>query len=184
MSQRIFTPTAEPAICSSFPNRVWKRTIFLSILAFLIIGVCSGFATSNYEYKKDEYITISNGVSPDKKLSIKAHGEGELGYDNFHLYLVNATTGKVIGPLTEIVDTLDTGAEAFVATWSEDSKTVMITYRVDRHAPLKSMTYTLAKNRAVPKTKKPVDVTSQSLGEHWIRYGSGYFNPDGSYKKP
>ena len=56
-------------------------------------------------------------------------------------------------------------------------------YRVDRHAPLKSMTYTLAKNRALPKTKKPVDVTSQNLDEHWIRYGSGYFNPDGSRKK-
>ena len=150
--------------------------------AFLLVGVCSAFATSNYAYKQDEYVTISSGVSPDKQFSIKAHGQGEDGYDNFHLYLVDETTGKRIGPLSEIVDTLDTGADAFAAKWATDSKTVMIIYRVDRHAPLKSMTYTLAKNRAIPKTKEPVDVTAESLEEHWKRYGSGYLNPDGSKK--
>ena len=159
-----------------------QRTILLSILSSLILGVCSGFATSNHEYGAEEYLTISNGTSPDKKFSIKAHGEGDLGYENFHLYLVDASTMKIIGPLVEIVDTLDTGSDAFTAKWSEDSKTVMIIYRVDRHAPLKSMTYSLANSRALPKTKKPVDVTSRSLEEHWIRYGSGYFNPDGSRK--
>jgi hypothetical protein len=160
-----------------------QQTTVCLIFALLTICVASAFATSNYEYAKDEYVTISNGISPDKKCLIQAHGEGDLGYDNFHLYLVSASTGKVIGPLSEITDTLDTGAGAFAARWSEDSKTVMIIYRVDRHAPLKSMTYTLAKNRAFPRTKKPVDVTSDSLEEHWIRYGSGYFNPDGSEKR-
>ena len=152
------------------------------MFAFLLVGICSVFATSNHEYGKDEYATISNGTSPDKQFSIKAHGEGELGYDNFHLYLFNEKTGKRIGPLTEIADTLDTGADAFAAKWSEDSKTVMIVYRVDRHAPLKSMTYALAKNRAFSMIKEPVDVTSSNLEEHWKRYGSGYFNPDGSKK--
>ena len=161
-----------------------KRIASCSTVAFFVIGICSALATSNYDYKKDEYVTISNGVSPDRRFSIKAHGEGDLGYNNFHLYLFDETNKKRIGPLTEIADTLDTGAEAFAARWSEDSKTVMIIYRVDRHAPLKSMTYTLARNRALPNTRKPIDVTSPSLQEHWIRYGSGYFNPDGSRKKP
>jgi hypothetical protein len=159
---------------------IQKIPVF-SLFTFFALGVCSALATSNYEYKKDEYVTISNGISPDKKFSIKAHGEGDLGYDNFHLYLF--ASNKRIGPLTEIVEVLDTGAEAYAARWSEDSRTVMIIYRVDRHAPLKSITYTLTEKRAVPKTKKPVDVTSRTLEEHWRRFGSGYPGPDGSRKR-
>jgi len=154
-----------------------QRHTFWPILAFCVWGVCSALATSNYEYKKGEYVTISNGVSPDKAYAIKAHGEGEGGYDNFHIYLFDGASGKRIGPLTEIVDTLDTGAEAFAAKWSEDGKTVMIIYRVDRHAPLKCMAYALGKNRAFPKTKEPVDVTSGNLEEYWARYGSGAPQP-------
>lgn len=154
-----------------------KRNIYWFIVTFFIVDVSAAFATSNHEYKKNEYVTISNGTSPDKKVSIKAHGEGDLGYDNFHLYLFDELSKKKIGPLTEIVDVLDTGADAFAAKWSDDSKTVTIIYRVDRHSPLKSMTYTLANGRALPKSKQPVDVTSKDLEDYWGKYGSG--KPDG-----
>lgn len=89
-------------------------------------------ATSNYEYKPDEYVVISDGRSPDGKYSVAAHGEGELGDENFHLYLMNAEAGKKIAALAEVTDTLDTGAEAFYAKWSDDSREVSIRYRVDR----------------------------------------------------
>jgi len=158
------------------------NTALMTLLVATLL-VSSALATSNYEYKKGEYLPITRGVSPNKKWAIKAHGEGDLGYDNFHLYLVDATTDKIIGPLAEIVDSLDTGAEAFVATWSEDSARVMIIYRVDRHAPLKAIIYKLAKGRAFPETKKPFDVTEKSIADTWIVHGSGYFNPDGSRKE-
>lgn len=90
-------------------------------------------ATSNYEYKPDEYLLINDGRSSDGKYSIAAHGEGEFGDDNFHLYLMNAKTGKKIGPLDQVKDTLDTGADAFYAKWSPDSREVSIRYRIDRH---------------------------------------------------
>ena len=89
-------------------------------------------ATSNYEYKPDEFVVITNGRSPDGKYSIAAHGEGDLGYDNFHLFLMDAKAGRKIGTLAEIKDSLDTGANAFTAKWSTDSREVSITYRVDR----------------------------------------------------
>ena len=112
-----------------------RFSIFASLLLFAVSSAC---ATSNYEYGPHEYVTVSNGISPDGKLAITAHGGGELGYDNFHLYLTDATSGKKIGPLEEIVDTLDTGADAFAAKWSSDSQQVTIVYRVDHHArPLK-----------------------------------------------
>jgi len=50
--------------------------------------------------------------------------------------LINARTGKKIGPLEEIEGTLDTGASAFYAKWSADSSLVSITYRVDRHVAM------------------------------------------------
>lgn len=75
-----------------------------------------------------------------------------MGYDNFYIYLFDALSGKRIGPLEEIVDPLDTGAGSYGAKWSQDSSEVTIVYRVDRHAPLKAMTYQLANGRAIPST--------------------------------
>lgn len=102
------------------------------VTATLVLA-CTALATSNYEYKPGEYVAISNGKSPSGEYSIAAHGEGELGDENFHLYLMDARTGKKIGPLEEVKDTLDTGADAFTAKWSSDSSEVSISYRVDRH---------------------------------------------------
>jgi hypothetical protein len=109
-------------------------------LAHLVFAACFAIiaapflqATSTYEYKPDEYVVIADGRSPNGQYAISAHGEGDLGDENFHLYLMNAPSGRVIGPLEEIKDTLDTGADAFRARWSPDSREVSITYRIDRH---------------------------------------------------
>jgi len=103
------------------------------VLSTLAILPSSADATSNYTYKQGEYVTIVDGRSPDGQYSIAAHGEGNYGYEHFHLYLVNAKTEKPIGQLEEIKETLDTGANAFYAQWLANSREVSITYRVDRH---------------------------------------------------
>ncbi len=51
-------------------------------------------------------------------------------------------------PLQEIKETLDTGADAFAAKWSDDSQQVSVVYRVDRHAPLKAVSYRIVGRRA------------------------------------
>jgi hypothetical protein len=129
-------------------------------------------ATSNHEYGPDEYVTIAQGISPDGKYAITAHGEGDLGYDRFHIYLMDASAGRKIGPLEEITDTLDTGADAFCAQWSRDSQFVTIVYRVDRHAPLKAVSYRIGKGRAFPM-KGPVNAT----GEQTAYWGSQCSSP-------
>ena len=141
-----------------------------SLIFFLAASMISttALATFNYEYGADEYVTISNGISPNGKVAITTHGEGEYGYDKFHVYLFAADTGKKIGPLEEVVEPLDTGAGAFGARWSKDSSEVTIVYRVDRHAPLKAITYHLAKGRAIPATKSPVDIPANGeLTRFW-----------------
>ncbi len=143
-------------------------TIQRSLFFFAVISLSStlALATSNYQYGSNEYVTIAKGISPCGKYAITAHGQGELGYDSFHIFLTDAVSGKKIGPLEEIVETLDTGADAFCAKWSKDSQQVVITYRVDRHAPLKAVSYDIKNGRA-RLIKGPIDVTSKKQIAYW-----------------
>ena len=122
-------------------------------------------ATSVYDYGSDEYVTIVSGLSLDGKYAITAHGEGDNGYDHFHIYLTDAVSGRKIGALEEIVDALDTGADAFCAKWSNDSKTVTIIYRVDqlnRYLPLRAVSYRMSERRA-HRLKGPFKVRGSDL---------------------
>jgi hypothetical protein len=127
-----------PVVANLRIMKSYRPTLAFVCLTF---GFCclvpSSYATSNYTYKPGEYVVVKNGRSPNGQYSIATHGEGELGYDHFHVYLMDARTGKKIGPLEEIQDTLDTGADAFNAQWSADSREVSINYRVDRHVAVK-----------------------------------------------
>ncbi len=157
----------------------------LLLAAVLVLAAATAWATFNYEYGPNEYVTISNGISPDGRLAITAHGEGELGIDNFHLYLFDAVTGKKIGPLEEISETLDTGAGAFAAKWKKDSSEASVVYRVDRHAPLKAMTYRFAKGRAFPLTREPVDLRDNDpLLRHWGEQSSNPQSPERTFGTP
>jgi hypothetical protein len=71
-----------------------------------------------------------------ESILLRRIGEGELGDENFHLYLMDAGSWKKVAVLDEVKDTLDTGADAFYAKWSADSLEVSIRYRVDRHEAL------------------------------------------------
>ena len=129
-----------------------------ALCSFVLLNP-SANATSNYEYKPDEYVVIENGLSPDGMYSIAAHGEGDLGYENFHLYLMDAKTGKKIGPLTEVKDVLDTKADAIGAVWSKDSHQVSIGYRVDRRV-VAHIIYHIENGRA-KKIKGPTKVPAR-----------------------
>ena len=72
-------------------------------------------------------------VAPSKKFSVRAHGNGELGDDDFHLYLMAEPGAKKIGPLEEVDDTLDTAPDSYNAKWSADSRHVGLFYRSERH---------------------------------------------------
>jgi hypothetical protein len=117
-------------------------------LASFLFGTGFALATDNYVYGSDEYVTITDGISPNGRWAITAHGEGDYGYNNFHIFLTNALTGKTVGPLEQIADILDTGAGAYCALWAKDSQQVTIFWRYDRHEPLQEITFRVRKNRA------------------------------------
>ncbi len=92
-------------------------------------------ATAVYDYKINEYVVVDHGRAPNGKLSIAAHGEGQFGSDNFHLYLMAepAHTPIVTLPSIDLSVILDSGPRAFYARWSPDSGHIAILFRADRH---------------------------------------------------
>ncbi len=143
--------------------------LILSICALLMSATAALGFTSVYHYGSDEYDTIVSGLSPDGKYAITAHGEGDNGYDHFHIYLTDAVSGKKIGPLEEIIDTRDTNADAFAAKWSPDSRQVTIVYRVGR--PLKAVTYRISDRRA-RCVNGPFDLKDEDLMRYWQSHTS------------
>jgi hypothetical protein len=119
----------------------------VTYVLFLCLVPWPALATANYKYRLGEYVTVNGGRSPDGLYSIATHGNGDLGYDNWHIYLMDAISGQKIGPLEEIRDPLDTAAEGYFAKWSPDSRRVAIIYRGDRHILVK-IVYRIANRRA------------------------------------
>jgi len=117
----------------------------------VLVGcVVSVGATSIHAYKANEYLVIRDGTAPDRQHSVAAHGDGEDGTDNFHLYLMAEPGHKRIGPLEEVgPDVLDTGPDAYRAVWSADSRHVALLYRVDRHVMAVRL-YRIESRRAYP----------------------------------
>lgn len=103
--------------------------------AAIVLAVIPASATSVHNYGQDEYAIIDGGLSPDKRLSLAAHGEGEMGDENFHVWLMEEPAHSKIAALDGISsdNNLDTGAQAYQAYWSRDSRRVGLTFRVDRH---------------------------------------------------
>ena len=117
--------------------------------ALAAVAAVPAGATSNYEYKPGEYAIVEGGMAPDKQHSIAAHGDGEGGSDNFHIYLMAEPDHRKIGPLEEIKDILDTGPDAYAANWSKDSGFAAISYRSDRHIRAINI-YRIGARRAYP----------------------------------
>jgi hypothetical protein len=108
------------------------RQPLLAISAALIL-TCIGLpvrATSVYDYKPKEYVIVDGGLAPNKRLSIAANG-----YGSFHVYLMAEPAHKPVAALASIDNDaiLDTGASAYHAVWSPDSRHVAVHFRSDRH---------------------------------------------------
>ena len=108
-------------------------------LTSLAIAACLALApagaTSNHQYAKGEYGVIRDGLAPDKQLSLASHGDGELGDDHFHVWLMTEPAHRKLVALDSIGDDnhLDTAPEAYHAFWSKDSRRVGVAFRSSRH---------------------------------------------------
>jgi hypothetical protein len=112
------------------------RRAFPAVLAALLtLAVAPAWATDSHEYARGEYAVIRDGLAPDKTKSLAAHGEGDGGSGNFHLWLMAEPAHRKIAVLEDIGEDniLDTGPDAYHAFWSKDSHSVAVGFRSDRH---------------------------------------------------
>jgi hypothetical protein len=110
--------------------------IFLQalVIAALLLGENRpAAATANYEYRHGEYVTIERGRSPNGRYALATHGEGELGGDNFHVWLMQGKRRLAALPGIDASNNLDTAAIAYRAAWSPDSRHVAVAWRTNRH---------------------------------------------------
>jgi hypothetical protein len=146
------------------------RIILTVLSAFLTLAVAPARATDEHTYGKDEYGIIRDGLSPDKKMSLAAHGDG--GNENFHVWLMSEPFHRRFVRLDDIGsgNNLDTGPNAYRAAWAPDSRHVAVNFRSDRHV-LELNLYAIENGRAHPISGPSLfkDVTSRNVGadEHF-----------------
>ncbi len=111
------------------------RLSYIVFAALLAFAVSPANATDNHEYAKDEYAIIRDGLAPNKQLSLASHGEGELGDEDFHVWLMAEPKHRKLARLDNIGsdNNLDTGPNAYQATWAPDSRHVAVNFRSSRH---------------------------------------------------
>jgi hypothetical protein len=111
------------------------------LLRYCVIATCLAAAgvparaTSNHQYAKDEYGIIRDGLAPGKQLSLASHGEGDLGDQDFHVWLMAEPAHRRVAKLDAISgdNNLDTDPAAYHAFWSKDSRHVGVAFRSSRH---------------------------------------------------
>jgi hypothetical protein len=112
---------------------IFRRSsaILAIAVAFALSPLC---AADNRDRSKDEYAVIRDGLAPNGKLSLAAHGEGD-DNDDFRIWLMSEPAHRTIAALDDLGpdNTLDTGPEAYSAFWSDDSRHVAIAFPSDRH---------------------------------------------------
>lgn len=126
----------------------------IAIVAAIVLFACATVpsrATSNHQYAKDEYAVIRDGLAPDKKMSLAAHGDGELGDGDFHVWLMSEPEHRKVMALPDIgsENNLDTAPDAYHAFWSEDARHVAIAFRSSRHEVALNL-YSIEGGRARP----------------------------------
>jgi hypothetical protein len=110
-----------------------KRILPLFLATLFVSASAPVRATDEHDYAEGEYAIIRDGLAPDKTKSLASHGEGDGGRENFHVWLRAEPAHRKLMALADIEARLDSGPDAYRATWSADSRRVAVTYRSDRH---------------------------------------------------
>ena len=145
----------------------YLRALFAFVTTFLAFAAAPARATDTHHFAKDEYAVIRDGLAPDKQVSLAAHGDGEGGSGNFHVWLMAEPAHRRIAALEDIGshNNLDTGPDAYRASWSADSRRVAVAFRSDRHV-LELNLYRVENRRAYLISGPSLfrEVTSRDIG--------------------
>ena len=65
---------------------IWRRAAWGASWIVAAGLLHPAWATSVQTYGKNEYVVVANGMAPDQRYAVAAHGIGEDGSEDFHLY--------------------------------------------------------------------------------------------------
>ena len=145
--------------------------LFVLLATYLALAVTPARATDEHDYARDEYAIIRDGLAPNKQMSLASHADPKSSEDsvghNFHVWLMTEPAHRRISRLPGIGPEvlLDSGPQAYRATWAPDSRHVAVGFRSDRHV-LELNLYRI-ENRRARLISGPTlfkDVTSRNVG--------------------
>src|SRR3954468_132685 len=112
-----------------------RSTLFAILAALFGLALAPAHATSEHDYVRGEYAIIRDGLAPNKQMSLAAHGEGDGGQGNFHVWLMAEPRHRKLMALDQIGsdNNLDSAPDAYHAFWSENSRFVAVAFRSGRH---------------------------------------------------
>jgi hypothetical protein len=143
-----------------------RHILYAMFAAPLALAAGPVRATSEHDYAGDEYAIIRDGLSPDRLMSLAAHGDGDGGHENFHIWLMAEPAHRRIMRLDDIgsENNLDTAPDAYHGQWSADSRHVAVGFRFDRHQVQLNI-YSIENRRAhlVGGTSLFKEVTSRNI---------------------
>lgn len=151
--------------------RMKFRSVCAALAVVLALAAAPACATDEHDYARDEYAIISNGLAPNKQMSLAAHADPEsdghgIGH-NFHVWLMAEPGHRKLARLPGIGPEafLDTGPNAYRAYWAPDSRHVAVNFRSDRHV-LELNLYAIEGRRARLVTGPTLfrDVTGREVG--------------------
>ncbi len=134
-----------------------RQVLPIVFLAPLMLAPLPGRATDSHAYGNDEYATIRDGLAPNRQISLAAHGDGDMGSENFHIWLMVEPAHRKLVALPGIGDdnNLDTGPASYRAQWSADLRRVAVSFRSDRRIVTLNL-YTI-------ENRKPVQIAGPTL---------------------
>jgi hypothetical protein len=147
------------------------RILFATLATFLAFAAAPACATDEHDYARDEYAIIRDGLAPNKQMSLASHADPEsdghgIGH-NFYVWLMAEPAHRKLARLPDIGPKafLDTGPNAYRATWSVDSRHVAVNFRSGRHE-LELNLYRIENRRArlISGPGLFKDVTSRNVG--------------------
>jgi hypothetical protein len=147
---------------------VKSRAISAAFAVALFTWIAPVRATDSHDYGRNEYAVIHDGLAPNGRFALAAHGDGEGGANNFHVWLMAEPAHRRIAALPGIGsgNNLDTGPDAYHAVWSGNSRHVAVSWRSGRHV-LDLNIYAVG-NRGARLVSGPGlfrDVTSRNVSE-------------------
>jgi len=148
----------------------FRQSLLAALALSLALAASTARATDNHAYGKNEYARIRGGLAPNGAISLAAHGEGELGDGDFHIWLMAEPAHRKIAALDGIGsdNNLDTGPNAYRAQWSADSRRVAVSFRSERQV-LQLNLYAIENRRAQPISGPTLfrQVTGSDIDPQW-----------------